>query len=146
MKLVTLLLGLVTFSIVATIMFAAVQNYLTDNDFSGAGKWRELSGDYDKFVNQTAENADSTLRKVSDQTKTGEAGSEDKQIVLLEGAVSGGKLMTNFFFNFDEIVRKVGSDTGTFIDPGIVAVVIAIIMVLIILSVLFFLRGFKAET
>ena len=146
MKLTTLLLGLVTFSIVATIMFSAVHNYLTLNEFNGAAEWETLSVEYETFSAETTVNTNSTLRQISDLTKTGEAQSETQDITLLKGAVSGGKLMTNFFSNFDEVINKVGSDTETFIDPRIIAVTIAIIMLIIILSVIFFLRGFKAET
>lgn len=146
MKLTTILLGLVTFSIVATMMFSAVQDYLTINQFGGADEWEDLSGEYEVFVAETATNANSTLRDISDQTKSGESASDSQQIVLLEGAVSGGKLMINFFTNFDDVLRKTDSDTKTYVDPRIIPVVIAIIMIIIVLSVIFFLRGFKAET
>ena len=146
MKISTLVLGFLTFSVVVTIMFSAVQDYLTQNEFGGASEWGELAGDYEAFVGETITNENATLRQMSEQTKTGEAGSEAKQIVLLEGAISGGKLGTNFFFNLDVIANKIGADTKTYVDPRIVAAVIGIIMIVIILSVLFFLRGFKAET
>ena len=146
MKIATLLIGLLTFSVVVTIMFSAVQKYLTLNDFSGADEWETLAGEYSTITGETITDDNSTLRQISGLTKSGEATSETKDIRLISGAISGGKLMTNFFFNFDEVFNKVGGDTKTYIDGRIIAAAIGIILIIVVLSVLFFLRGFKAET
>ncbi len=146
MKIATLLIGLLTFSVVVTIMFSAVQNYLTLNDFSGADEWETLAGEYDEIIGESVTDDDSTLRQISGLTKSGEAESETKDINLITGAISGGKLMTNFFLNFDEVFNKVGGDTNTYIDGRIIAAAIGIVLIIFVLSVLFFLRGFKAET
>ncbi len=146
MKISTLLIGLLTFSVVVTIMFSAVQNYLTLNEFGGASEWKTLAGEYDKIAGESVTDDNSTLRQISGLTKSGEAESETKDINLITGAISGGKLMTNFFLNFDEVFNKVGGDTKTYVDGRIIAAAIGIVLIIIVLSVIFFLRGFKAET
>ena len=146
MKIVTLLIGLLTFSVVMTIMFSAVQNYLTLNEFGGASEWEGLAGDYETIVGESVTDDNSTLRQISSLTKSGEFASETKDIGLISGAISVGKLMTNFFFNFDEVFNKVGGDTNTYVDGRIIAAAIGIVLIIIVFSVIFFLRGFKAET
>ncbi len=146
MKIVTLLLGLLTFSIVATIMFSAVQDYLIQNEFGGASEWETLSVNYGEFTGEVSTDSDSTLRQIENLTKSGEFASESQQISLLEGAVSSGKLGTNFITNFEDVINKIGSDTNKYIDTRLITVAIGIITIIIVLSFLFFLRGFKAET
>ncbi len=146
MKIATLIIGLLTFSLVTTIMFSAVQNYLIDNDFEGADDWEDLAGEYDTFTKEVSTDSNGTIRQISELTKSGEAESETTDINLISGAISGGKLLTNTFFNFDEIANKVGTDTKTFVDQRIIDAIIGIVVIIVVLSVLFFLRGFKAET
>ncbi len=146
MKIATLVLGFLTFSLVVTIMFSAVQSYLTLNDFSGAEEWESLSVDYGGLSSSISTDSDSTLRQVDEQTKQGDVGSKDRDITLITGAVSGGRLLTNFYTNFQNVTAKVAGDTETFVPREIINAVLGILAVIVILSVIFFLRGFKAET
>ena len=60
--------------------------------------------------------------------------------------MSGGRLATNFYANFNEIAQKVTADSSIYIDPRITAAIVALIGVFIILITLHFIRGFKTET
>ena len=60
--------------------------------------------------------------------------------------MSGGRLATNFYANFNEIVQTVTADSSVYIDPRIPAAIVALIGVFLILVALYFLRGFKMET
>ena len=146
MKISTLVLGFLTFSVVVTIMFSAVQNYLTLNDFEGAEEWESLSVDYGGLSGSIATDSDSTLRQVEEQTKLGGVGSKAPDNELITGAISGGRLLTNFYTNFQNVTAKVAGDTETFVPREIINAVLGILAILVVLSVIFFLRGFKAET
>ncbi len=146
MKVANLIIGLVVFSIVTTMMFAYVQNYLQKNNVGDPTEWEELSGNYNQFVTESTTQANSTLRRISNQTKLGEATSTEKDIRLVSGALGGGRLLINFFLNIDTVANKVQSDTDTYVDPRIIPAIMAVIAIIILLSIIFFLRGFKAET
>ncbi len=146
MKIATLVLGFLTFSVVVTIMFSAVRDHLTLNNFEGVDEWDALAVDYGGLSSDISNKKDSTLRDVDEQTKLGDVGSGDRDNELITGAISGGRLLTNFLTNFENVTNKVYGDTDTFVPRGIIDAVLGILAILVILSVIFFLRGFKAET
>ena len=148
MKLVNFIFGMVIFSIVATMMFAAVQSIIIKNNYEGADEWEELSGEYGEFIGEVGSNKNSTIRQVQDQTGFGAATSEDKDTSLIKGAISGGRLSFNFFTNFDDVINKVNADTtkgASIIDDRIIGALTALVVLFLALVVLHFLRGFKTE-
>ena len=147
MELASFVFGIVIFSIVTTMMFAAVQSILTDNKSSkDPAEWANLAGSYGDFSADVASSANSTSRGISSQTEQGAAGSQTTDVTLITGAVSGGRLTTNFYSNFKEIMEKVGGDTVTYVDPRIIGAIIALSLVFLVLVALHFIRGFKTET
>ncbi len=148
MKLATLLFGMVIFSIVTTLMFAAVQDILTMNKSAqDPNEWANLAGDYEEFAGAVGTNADSVTRGVSDATEQGAAGSQTTDVTLITGAVSGGRLATNFLTNFQNITNKVIGNVGTnYLDRRIVDAAIILVSILLVLISLHFIRGFKTET
>lgn len=149
MKLISFIFGILIFSIVSTVMFASVQNYLAENRLQDPDQWKTLSGDYEKFVDDTALKANSTSRLIKGQTETGPASSEAADVGIISGAISGGRLTLNFFTNFDDVINKVRGDTGKgqdLINPKLFDVIIALSTVFLILVGLHFARGFKTET
>ena len=146
MKLANFVFGMVLFSIITTMMFAAIQSISSDNNFVNDDEWETLAGDYNTFTGKISSKSNSTSRLMGDQTGEGVASSEDKDVRIISGALSGGRLATNFYANFNEIVQKVTADSSVYIDPRIPAAIVALIGVFIILVVLHFIRGFKTET
>jgi len=149
MKLVSFIFGILLFSIITTIMFSGVQNYLTENQLKDPAEFKQLAGDYEQFIDDTTLKSNSTGLLIREQVETGVASSEERDVDIISGAISGGKLTLNFFTNFDDVVNKVRGDTGRgqdLINPKIFDVVIALAAVFLILVVLHFARGFKTET
>lgn len=147
MKMVTILIGLAIFSIVTTMMFSAVNQILVDSSSTqDASEWDALSGEYEQFTQSVSPEGNSTLRSISGQTESGEADSTERSVFLFSGAISGGKLLTNFFLNIKDVQNKVTGDTDQFVDSRIINAVVIILFIVIVLSTLFFLRGAKAET
>ncbi len=146
MKLANFVFGMVIFSIITTMMFAAIQSISNENNVGNADEWETLAGDYNTFTGKIASGSNSTARQIGDQTESGVASSEDKDVRIISGALSGGRLATNFYANFNEIVQTVTADSSVYIDPRIPAAIVALIGVFLILVALYFLRGFKMET
>ena len=104
MKLANFVFGIVIFSIVTTMLFSAVQTLLTDNNsVQDPDEWENLAGSYGDFSADVASSANSTSRGISEQTEQGAAGSQTTDVTLITGAVSGGRLTTNFYSNFKSL-------------------------------------------
>ncbi len=146
MKLSNFVFGIVIFSIVTTIMFGAVQSMLKENNIGDPDEWEALAGSYETFIGDTSTNINSTSRAILGQTEQGPATSETKDIRLLSGAVSGGRLSFNFFANFQDVINKVRGDTDSYINPRIWGAIVALALIFFGLVTLHFLRGFKTET
>ncbi len=145
MKLSNFVFGIIIFSIVTTLMFGAVQSMLKENNVGDPDEWAELSANYSSNIGKISTKSDSTSRNILGQTEQGDVGGEDRDVTLLTGAVSGGRLTFNFFTNFNDVTNKVRGDTDTFIDPRIWGAIIALALVFLLLVGLHFLRGFKTE-
>jgi len=149
-KLTTFIVGLAVFSIITTLMFAAVADYTTENSVGDDDiDWDALSGNYNQqIIDLTKEG--STIRDISGQSELGAAASDDTDVSLLSGALGAGRLVTNFYTNFENITNIVSSDANeggtSLIDPRIPQAIVAIIGVILILIVVHFIRGFKTET
>jgi len=146
MKLSTFVFGMILFSVGTTIMFAVVQDTIEKNPSpKDPDEWKELAGSYNVFVEDIGLNANSTTRGIIGQTKQGVAESETRDVNLITGALSGGRLALNFYANFDKILAKVKGDTNQYIDPRIINAILALALVFGALVLLHFLRGFKTE-
>ncbi len=148
MKLVNVVFGFVIFSIVVSMMFAATGDILSQNDVSGADDFNKLAGEYESFTKQI-DNKDSTARGIISQTQQKPSESEESDINALKGAISGGKLSTNFFINFQDIIHNATGDVNTgqsYIDNRIIGGILALIVIFVAFVVLHFIRGFKTET
>lgn len=146
MKLATIVIGMVLFSIVTTMLFGVIQSISEENNVGKASDWEALSGDYNTFTEKIASKPNSTSRLIDDQTKEGIASSEDQDVRIISGAIGGGRLAINFYANFNEIAQKITGDSSSFIDRRITDGIIAIIGVLIVLMIIYFIRGAKIET
>lgn len=148
MKFINLVFGFVIFVLVLSLMFAGIGDMMKDNNIEGRDTFVELSGQYDGFSDQFDEET-SAARNIDAATKTGKAVSEDKDTSILSGALSGGKLVTSFFVNFNNIVNNATEDSrggGNYIDTKVVDGFLVLIVIFIIFVVLHFVRGFKTET
>ena len=145
MKLANFIFGIIIFSIVTTIMFGAVQSMLSFNKVGDPDEWEALGGSYSKFINETAILEDSTGQQILGQTEEGDVGGDERDVTLLTGAVSGGRLSFNFFANFQDVLNKVNSDTKTYMDTKIWLAISALAITFLVLVGLHFLRGFKTE-
>ena len=146
-KLTTILIGLVIFSIFTTIMFGSVASILNSNPGpKTSAEWTALSGGYEQFGKDVSTQKNSTLRQIKGLTDQGPASSVDESIFFVKGAISGGRLSGNFFTNFEDVTNKVSGDTVTYINPKIFNAIEFVFSILIILIVLHFIRGFKTET
>jgi len=146
-KITTMLIGIVLFSIVATMMFGAVVSILDGNPGSqSSSQFVGLSAEYENFGRDLTVQKNSTLRQIKAKTDQGPASSVEEDIFLVKGAISGGRLGGNFFANFDDVINTVSGDTTTYIDPRIFDAMLFIISLIIILAVLHYIRGAKLET
>ena len=146
MKLASFLFGIAIFSIVTTMMFSAVQTMLSDNKVGDPSEWKELAGEYEKFSSGISTDKNGTLRNIQRQSELGKVGKDDPSTFLVTGAISGGKLTTNFYTNFKQVMEKISVDTTEYIDNRIIAVILALASIFLVLVALHFLRGFKTET
>jgi len=149
MKAINVVFGFVIFVLVLTMMFAAIADMMIQNNIDGADTFVALSGDYEGFTNQFDEQGNAISRQIIDGTKQGVATSEDKDVSLLSGALSGGRLVTSFFGNFDNIIHNATANANTgesYIDNRIINGILALIVIFVAFVVLHFLRGFKTET
>ncbi len=146
MKLASFLFGIAIFSIVTTMMFSAVQTMLSDNKVGDPSEWKELAGEYEKFSSSISTDKNSTTRSIQRQSELGKVGKDDPSTFLVTGAISGGKLTTNFYTNFKQVMEKISVDTTEYIDNRIIAVILALASIFLVLVALHFLRGFKTET
>ena len=149
MKLTNLIIGFIVFSLVLSLMFATAGDILEKNSIDGFEDFNQLAGEYEEMSGEMTEK-DSTIRDIDEATKIGAAESENIDVRILKGAVSGGRLSTNFITNFENIIHNATGDANiggqTYIDRRIVNGVIFIIIVIVVLAILHFLRGFKTET
>lgn len=148
MKLVNVVFGFVIFSIVVSMMFAATSDILKQNDASGSDDFDKLSGEYETFT-KGIDDKSSTSRGIIDLTQSKPSESEESDINAFRGAISGGKLATNFFINFENIINNATGDVNTgqnYIDNRIIGGVLALIVIFISFAILHFIRGFKTET
>ena len=148
MKAINVVLGFVIFSIIISMMFAAASNIMGENNVEGSDDFDKLSGEYNSFTSGMGDE-DSTAREIIGQTKQGEASSDTSDVSLITGALSGGRLVTNFFTNFENIVHNATGDANegeAFVDDRIIGAILAIIVIFIAFVILHFIRGFKTET
>ncbi len=149
MKLVNVIFGFVIFSIITSILFGSVGKMMDANNIGGSSTVNDLSGDYEVFYEQI-EDSNSTSRKILGQTEQGAASSEDVEVSLIEGALSGGRLSINFFLNFNKILStSIGdlNDDGTaIIDPKIIIGIFALIVVFFAFVIIHFIWRAKTET
>ncbi|KKL48962.1 hypothetical protein LCGC14_2320290, partial [marine sediment metagenome] len=62
MKLANFVFGMVLFSIITTMMFAAIQSISSDNNFVNDDEWETLAGDYNTFTGKISSKSNSTSR------------------------------------------------------------------------------------
>lgn len=149
-KLITFIIGLALFSIITSLLFGAVDDYTTENKVRENDQdWAALSGNYNQQI-RDLQKEDSNLRNIDDQSNLGAGSSENTDVTLLTGVLSAGRLVTNFYTNFENITNIITSDVNkdgtTLIDPKIRGAIVAIIGIILILIVVHFIRGFKTET
>jgi len=148
MKAVNLVFGFVIFSIVLSMMFAATYEIMDKNSVEGADDFNILAGEYESFGGQFDEDA-GVPRQMIDQGKEGKTGGEEADITIVTGALSGGKLVVNFFTNFENILHNATGDVNkgeAYIDNRILGGVIALIVIFLAFVLIHFARGFKTET
>ena len=149
MKLANLLFGFLIFSIVLSLFFAATGDIMELNKVAGFENFQALSVEYEGLAGQMVDE-DSTTRGIVDLTKSGAADSDEKDITILKGAVSGGRLAFNFLTNMEGIVNNatedVRGDCESYIDRRITNGLIFLILIFLSLALLHFARGFKIET
>ncbi len=147
-KAVNIVLGFAGFSIVVTMMFAAIGDMMRLNDVEGAEQFDILAGRYEGFSN-TESKSNSTARQIIEGTSQGSVTSEEKANFLVTGAISGGKLAVNFFANFDDIIIAATNDANSgenYIDSRLVFGILGLLAIVISFLLIHFLRGFKMET
>jgi len=152
MKLVNVIFGFVIFSIVISIFFGTVAQIMELNEI-GSEEEREkfviLSGNYTGFVDN-ARSKDGTPRGILDQTDQGVASSEEVEVHLIEGALSGGRLTVNFFVNFQNIISRiqgdVNPDSEALINPNIITGISALLIIFLAFVIISFIWRAKVET
>ncbi len=149
MKAVNVVLGFILFAVISSLMFGMTFELMNQEKVEGASDFQNLAGEYEQFSEDIG-GEDSTARGILDQTKQGAAESEDKDTSLLKGAVSGGRLVGNFYGNFENIVHNatgnINQGGSTFVDQRLIRGILIMLMVFLVFVVLHFLRGFKTET
>lgn len=148
MKIANLIIGGVIFSIVLTLMFVSTQEIMEANDDPDSSEFEALAGDYESITSDFGAKGQ-PMRNIINQTKQGEAQTEGTDVSLITGAISGGRLVLNFFTNFNTIINQTTSDINkgeAYIDNRIIGGIEIIIVIIIGLAVIFFLRGFRMET
>ncbi len=147
-KAVNLVLGITGFSLVLTMMFAAVGDMMRLNNIEGSTQFDSLAGEYEGFANTEAK-SNSTARQIIGGTSQGSVTSEEKANFLVTGAISGGKLAVNFFTNFDDIIIAATNDANSgenYIDSRLVFGMLGLLAIVLSFLLIIFLRGFKMET
>lgn len=151
MKAINVIIGFTMFSIVVSMMFAASGTILTKNDGKDAATFNSLSGQYDGYSSGFKKDG-GVARDIDDASKQGSSGSDTPDVTLLSGALSGGRLVTNFYTNFDNIITNTTNEIGgdkrgyAYIDQRITNGILAIVFLFLVFVVIHFLRGFKTET
>jgi|TARA_Y100000310_G_scaffold229236_1_gene231657 hypothetical protein len=155
MKLATLLIGFVIFSMTLALMFAATQDILDKNKIvlsDGQNTFGELAGDYEELAGNVADQ-DSTTRDLSEASKQGVVDSEDRVVQIQKGAITGGRLSINFLTNFESIMNnatgdanKLSSGGQSYIDNRVIDGIGFILLIILVLAIAHFIRGFKTET
>lgn len=145
MKLTNIIIGFFVFSIVCSLFFAAAYELLRYDTPEAANKFNSLAGEYKSI----SDDFDAQTQQVSNKSKQKTAGSLTADVEAYTGAFSGIQLAGNFFFNFEHIVNNATGDMNEgegYIDNRIINGILTILLIIIALSILFFIRGFKAET
>lgn len=148
MKLLTIVIGFLVFSLVVSMMFAATSDVMSKNDNTdGSIKFLELSGDYDNLTGKFGD-SDSVVRDMSNLTNQGPAGTLEADVGAFKGALAAGKMAINLYANFDTIITTVTEDVkgGNYIDSRITSAIIIILGIVVIFIIIQFLRAFKMET
>ena len=153
MKFQTLLFGIVIFTVSLSLMFSFAGNILKESELpeSDVDVFTNLAVQYEDLTDeQTADGSD--IRNIGDATEAGTASSDTSDIFLLTGAIQGIRLVGNSIGNIKNVVNTAYNTTttgdtaiGDYIDPRIIATVIALIVIIIIIIVVTGLRGFKLE-
>ena len=147
MKLTNIILGFVIFSIVLSAMFFITYEILDEENVDDASNFQGLSGEYEDFAG-TFRRDDGTMRDVHDELEQSEASSEERDISIVGGAISGGLTIFNVITNFENIVHNATGEgeSADYVDHRIIDGIIIVLGVIIIMVGLHYLRGFKTET
>ena len=150
MKLVTMLIGLVMFSIVTSMFFLTAGDILKQNDIEGYETFNELGGDYYSLSGEISDE-DSTIRDMEDAAQSGEGVDTDEpDVSALTGTLSAAKMTVNFYTNFQNIINNATSDVNTdgetYIHPNIINGVKVIILMTLVIILIAFIWRFKPET
>jgi len=152
MKALSILIGLVLFSIGLSLMFSFAGDVFNKHDVDDDGVFSALAVEYEDYSNsQTKDGSD--IRNVADAAKQGPASSETEDVRLLTGAIQGGRLIINSISNFDNIAHNVSNtinkgdnSADNYVDRRIINTAIILVVLIIVIISIQFLRGFKFET
>lgn len=145
MKLSNVIYGFIIFAAVTSILFITTAEIVTDYGIEGADEFTTLEQSYKQDINRLSLDDSSTISDMSEQTQLGEAGSEEKDITLISGAVSASRGITGYFTFMKNITNKAYADTNTYVHPIIKNTMLAILMVFIILVVISMLMRMRPE-
>jgi|TARA_Y100000034_G_C6897433_1_gene414105 hypothetical protein len=152
MKAVSVLFGLVIFSIFISLLFSLAGDVFDKGKVDDEGVFTSLATTYqDVSESQTQKGSD--IRKIADASEAGAASGEDESIFLVKGAVQGGRIIKNSIANFENVAHNVTStislgenSNDVYIDSRITNTLIALSVVFFVIISIQFIRGFKLET
>ena len=147
MKLISMVIGFLVFSLVATMMFATTHDIMNNNgNVAGTEEFQTLAGDYDDLTGAFGDSS-GTARQIENLSKSGAAQATEPDVSAFKGALAGGKMSVNFLTNFQNIINTVSGDVGAgYVDQRIINGILAIIGIFLIFVVVQFIRAFKMET
>jgi len=144
LKFSNLVFGFVIFSVVLTLIFTVTKDLTNDYGSENAATFDELAGKYD-YTSRLTTGSNSTIRTMDEQSQLGIASSEDKQIVLLSGAVSAVRLITNIFPTIGTIIEVSYGDAGGIVPRIIIDAILGIILVFLALVIIHMFMRMKSE-
>ena len=142
-RLVSIIIGLVLFSLFVTFMFKVGADLSTNAGSSNSATFTTLSNNYDRLDNYSLDK-NTTIRRIKDSldygfVKTG--------LYFVEEGLTGGKILMDSVDNTGEIVDQVGRDSPYAAELGVFSIAIkAILSVIFIIAMLYFVWRAKAET
>ncbi len=137
MKYINVLIGIVVFSVVATILFGATYYLSGVYSSSNTATYNTLQGRYNFYEDVT--NYSSVTRKINNNTQAAELDSFSTGSAASKGALAGLKTIIDSTGTIDRMSSTLSQDTNGWINPLFILTAKAIFwitLVIIILSVL----------